>query len=192
MRSDEKRSIREAAKQARHAQVQKDQTSRLVTQRLFAMPEFARARCVLWYVDVRDEVRTRHALPQALRTEQVVVVPYCVGDRLQLFRMRRLDDLSPGQFGILEPKAELRDDPLRRIKAGEVDFVIVPGVAFDLDGNRAGHGKGYYDRLLAEVRPETGLAALAFECQIFPRIPVDDHDVGMDWVVTERRTIRCR
>jgi 5-formyltetrahydrofolate cyclo-ligase len=48
-----------------------------------------------------------------------------------------------------------------------------------------GHGKGYYDKLLANVRPDTPLIGLAFECQMFPEIPVETHDVFMDKVITE-------
>jgi 5-formyltetrahydrofolate cyclo-ligase len=67
----------------------------------------------------------------------------------------------------------------------ELDLVVVPGVAFDRAGGRMGHGKGYYDKLLEHARPDTPLVALAFECQLFPEIPAEAHDVFMDKVVTE-------
>ena len=63
--------------------------------------------------------------------------------------------------------------------------MIVPGVAFDRDGGRLGHGFGYYDKLLNRARPDAPLVALAFECQLFPQIPMQAHDVFMDKVVTE-------
>ncbi len=63
--------------------------------------------------------------------------------------------------------------------------MIVPGVAFDRDGGRFGHGFGYYDKLLHHVRPDAPLVALAFDCQIFPQIPMQEHDIFMDKVVTE-------
>jgi 5-formyltetrahydrofolate cyclo-ligase len=65
---------------------------------------------------------------------------------------------------------------------------MVPGVAFDRRGGRMGHGKGYYDKLLEHARLDTPLVALAFECQMFPEIPVAEHDVFMDKIITESAT----
>jgi 5-formyltetrahydrofolate cyclo-ligase len=71
-----------------------------------------------------------------------------------------------------------------------LDLVVVPGVAFDPQGNRLGWGAGYYDRLLAQVRADAPIVALAFECQIVPAIPPESHDVPVDVIVTEQRIIR--
>jgi 5-formyltetrahydrofolate cyclo-ligase len=62
----------------------------------------------------------------------------------------------------------------------------VPGVAFDQSGGRMGHGFGYYDRLLQHARPDAPLVALAFECQLFPEIPAEAHDIFMDKSITEK------
>jgi 5-formyltetrahydrofolate cyclo-ligase len=64
-------------------------------------------------------------------------------------------------------------------------LIMVPGVAFDQEGGRTGHGKGYYDKLLEHARPDTPLVALAFECQMFEGIPMQAHDIYMDKVITE-------
>ena len=72
-----------------------------------------------------------------------------------------------------------------RCRFGEIDLIMVPGVAFDRRGARMGHGKGYYDKLLQHARPETPLIALAFECQLFPEIPTASHDIFMDMIITE-------
>ncbi|EMI16969.1 5-formyltetrahydrofolate cyclo-ligase [Rhodopirellula maiorica SM1] len=64
---------------------------------------------------------------------------------------------------------------------------MVPGVGFDARGGRTGHGKGYYDKLLENAKPETPFVALAFECQMFDEIPMQGHDIFMDKVVTEKR-----
>jgi 5-formyltetrahydrofolate cyclo-ligase len=73
----------------------------------------------------------------------------------------------------------------KRLKPEDLDLIMVPGVAFDRQGGRTGHGKGYYDKLLQHARPDCPLVALAFECQMFPEIPVQSHDIYMDKVVTE-------
>jgi 5-formyltetrahydrofolate cyclo-ligase len=64
-------------------------------------------------------------------------------------------------------------------------MVVVPGVAFDRSGGRLGHGKGYYDKLLVRIRPDAHIVAVAYECQLFPEVPMLPHDVRMHKVVTE-------
>ena len=139
----------------------------------------------MYYVDVRSEVRTRHYLPTALTQGKKIVVPYCVDGELELFHLQSMEELAVGMYKILEPKAELRGLAEKRVGPDELDLVIVPGVAFDRDGGRLGHGFGYYDKLLQHARPGAPLVALAFECQLFPRIPMQDHDIFMDKIITE-------
>ena len=188
----EKDSLRRAAREERRRQPDKDAVSQRIIDRLMAMSQYDCAVKVMWYVDVRDEVRTRSSLPRVLASEKEIVVPYCQGDDLRLFRLRRTDELSPGAFGILEPRDDLRGQDGRTADPQELDLVIVPGVAFDERGGRLGYGRGFYDRLLGEVAPRVTLVWVAYDCQIFASIPTNDHDIAMDWLVTERRTIRCR
>ena len=185
----DKTEIRTAAHAARKAQPEKDSVSRRITDRLVSMPAYRNADTVMWYVDVRDEVRTRHALPDAVAGDKRIVVPYCVDGELELFDLRSMDELAEGMYRILEPRDDLRDDPDRRVDVKDLSLIVVPGVGFDDAGGRTGHGKGYYDKLLENARPETPLVALAFECQMFDRIPMDGHDIHMDFVVTEDRII---
>jgi 5-formyltetrahydrofolate cyclo-ligase len=180
-----KKAIREQAHANRNAQPDKDALSKVICERLVALPEYARARTALYYVDVRSEVRTRDYLATALRHDKRIVVPYCVEGALELFLLESMDELATGMYRILEPREELRGRPEKRVGVEELDLVVVPGVAFDRTGARMGHGKGYYDKLLEHARPDTPLVALAFECQLFPEIPTEAHDVFMDKVVTE-------
>jgi 5-formyltetrahydrofolate cyclo-ligase len=138
------------------------------------------------YIDVRTEVRTRHYLPALLQSGKRIVVPYCVDKELELFHLENMDELAVGMYKILEPKTELRDLPAKRVDVKELDLIMVPGVAFDRRGARMGHGFGYYDKLLEHARANAPLVALAFECQLFPEIPTQAHDVYMDKIVTER------
>jgi 5-formyltetrahydrofolate cyclo-ligase len=190
--ADRKTAIRTAAHAARKAQGEKETVSTAITDRVMAMPQYKQAKCVMWYVDVRDEVRTRHALPETLLTSQKVVVPYCVDGELELFHLETMDELELGMYKILEPKESLRDVAAKKVAIEELDFVIVPGVAFDREGGRTGHGKGYYDKLLENAKPETPLVALAFECQLFDEIPMQSHDIYMDAVVTESAIYKGR
>ncbi len=190
--ADRKTEIRAAAHAARKAQADKEAVSVQITDRVMAMPQYQAAGCVMWYVDVRDEARTRHALPQALTAAQKIVVPYCVDGELELFLLESMDELELGMYKILEPRTDLRDVASKKVAIEDLDFVMVPGVAFDRDGGRTGHGKGYYDKLLENARPGTPLVALAFECQLFDEIPMQSHDIYMDCVVTETAIYRGR
>ena len=183
--ADQKTAIRTAAHAARKAQPEKEAVSARITDRVMEMPQYRDAHCVMWYVDVRDEVRTRHALPEALTQGKKVIVPYCVDGELELFWLESMDELELGMYRILEPRAELRSVQEKKVLPQELDFVMVPGVAFDREGGRTGHGKGYYDKLLQHARPDAPLVALGFECQLFPEIPMQPHDIFMDAVVTE-------
>ncbi len=186
-----KRQIRQQAHANRAAQPDKDELSRKICQQFAALPEYAAARTVMLYVDVRSEVRTRHFLPTALADGKRIVVPYCVNDVLESFHLESMDELAIGMYKILEPRQELRRLPEKQVPVGEIDLVMVPGVAFDRRGARMGHGKGYYDKLLAHARQNAPLVALAFQCQLFPEIPTQAHDVFMDKIITEQAVYQC-
>lgn len=181
-----KQQIREQAHANRRELAQKDELSHIICEKFCSLPAYQAARCVLFYVDVRAEVRTRNSLAEALSHGKKIVVPWC-NDRgeLELFWLREMSDLSVGMYKILEPRADLRLLPERQVAVQELDLVMVPGVAFDSTGARMGHGKGYYDKLLQNARLDCPLVALAFECQMFPVIPMQPHDIFMDRILTE-------
>lgn len=183
--------IREMARKNRVAQKDKDELSLAICGTFTSLPAYTAAATVMWYVDAGSEVRTRHTLPGALAHGKRVVVPWCVVEtnQLELFHLEDMSELVEGAYKILEPKAELRGLAQKKVRPDELDLVMVPGTAFDMRGGRMGQGKGYYDRLLAHARPDAPLVALAFDCQMFEEIPVAAHDVFMDVVITETRTI---
>lgn len=180
-----KQEIRTAAHAARKAQADKEGVSKKITDTVIGLPEYQSAHCIMWYVDVRAEARTRQALPDAVGSGKKIVIPFCVDGELELFHLESMDELSEGMYGILEPREELRDVASKRVPVEELDLILVPGVAFDAVGGRTGHGKGYYDKLLENARADTPLVSLAFQCQIFDEIPMQSHDIYMDKVVTE-------
>jgi 5-formyltetrahydrofolate cyclo-ligase len=186
-----KAAIREQARKNRVAQKNKDEVSRTICEKFTALPAYSAARTVMWYVDAGSEVRTRNTLPKALTHGKRVVVPWCVVETntLELFLLEDMSELVEGAYKILEPKSELRLLPMKVVKPEELDLVMVPGTAFDPRGGRMGQGKGYYDRLLANARTDAPLVGLAFDCQVFDEIPVAPHDVFMDMVLTESRTL---
>lgn len=182
---ERKEALRQQAHANRQALANKDELSQIICQKFAELPEYAAARTVMFYVDVRAEVRTRHYLPTALEHGKRIVVPYCVDGELELFHLESMNELAVGMYKILEPRRELRELPGKKVEVAELDLIMVPGVAFDRTGARMGHGFGYYDKLLEHARAETPLVALAFECQLFEEIPTQAHDVFMDKIITE-------
>lgn len=183
---EKKNALRKQAHSNRNDQPDKDELSRRIVGAFMSLPEYAKADSVLFYVDVRSEVRTRNDLQTALSSGKTIVVPWCNdAGELELFRLTSMDQLEIGMYKILEPKQELRNADEHQIGVEDLDLIMVPGVGFDARGARMGHGKGYYDKLLEHARKDTPLIALAFECQMFEEIPVAGHDVFMDKVVTE-------
>ena len=184
--AEKKTRIREQAHANRRAQENKDDISREIVAKFMTLPEYASAETVMFYVDVRAEVRTRHDLEAALASGKRIVVPYCLDGELELFYLESMDELETGMYKILEPRSELREVDAKHLRPEDLDLIMVPGVAFDKEGGRTGHGKGYYDKLLQHARGDAPLVALAFECQMFDAIPMQAHDIFMDKVVTEK------
>ncbi len=181
-----KQEIRKQGLARRKAQPEKDQASRAICERFASLPAYEAADTVMLYVHMRDEVRTQEFLPEAIASGKRVIVPYCVENELELFRLESMDELEIGTWGILEPRILLRGMPTKRAEPREIDVIIVPGVAFDRRGGRLGHGRGYYDRLLQHVRPDATLAGVCYESQLFPEVPMLEYDVFMNHVLTEK------
>ncbi len=159
---------------------------RAVRQRLRALDIFKKAGTVLFYASFRDEVDTLSLIEESLDEGKKVILPRVEGPELKLYRVTGTAGLPRGFMGIPEPAG---DEPAAGID--EADIVIVPGVAFDLSGGRLGYGKGYYDKLLARRARPVPLVALAYEAQIYEgKVPMAPHDIRMDWIITEERTIR--
>ncbi|MCH2202889.1 MAG: 5-formyltetrahydrofolate cyclo-ligase [Fuerstiella sp.] len=183
-----KSQIRRTARSRRDDQQHKDELSDRIVGAFMSLPEYATASTVMFYIDARSEVRTHQSLPDALESDKTIIVPWC-NDRgeLELFHLEGMDELEIGKYRIPEPRNDLRALSEKQVCVKELDVIMVPGTGFDTRGARIGSGKGYYDKLLKQVRTDTQLIALAFECQMFDEIPIADHDVLMDKVITEDR-----
>lgn len=180
-----KAEVRRIAYRRRRQQRDPVSVSRAILERLFASTPYQTSRTILFYVGVRSEVSTIDHVSLALAAGKSVFVPLCEANELQLFQLKSIDELAPGTYGIPEPKVELRDKEHRNGSIDEIELAIVPGVAFGRDGSRIGNGRGYYDRLFRSISSPTIRVGVAFECQIFDTLPIDEHDVWMDAVVTE-------
>lgn len=162
-----------------------------IARRLFELTEYRSARIIMFFLNFGKEVMTLKMVPQALAQGKRVVAPKTVHKERRMILSEIFDveaDLAPGMWNIPEPKA----DKLRVLQPEEVDFVVVPGVAFDEKGNRLGYGGGYYDRFFSQLREDVPLVAVTFEIQVLKQLPVAPWDRRVDLIVTEERTINCR
>jgi 5-formyltetrahydrofolate cyclo-ligase len=158
-----------------------------IYERVVAWSVFQAAQCVACYVSVQNEVDTRRFIEYALGVGKQVCVPVTQGRGVMGFQeILSLDNLQSARFGLLEPE---RDVGLM-VEPDDLDLVIVPGVAFDRRGNRLGFGGGYYDRFFE--RCNATRVGLAYAFQVVDDIPAEDHDVKIDWLVTEDEVILCQ
>ena len=141
-----------------------------------AHPFFQAADTVLLYHSLPDEVCT-HEFVRRWSERKRVLLPVVVGNDLELCRYTGPDSMRIGAYGIEEPVGE----PFTAY--AEIGFVLVPGVAFDVQGNRLGRGKGYYDRLLPRLT-SAFRAGVCFPYQLFPSLPTEAFDIRMHEVLT--------
>lgn len=166
-------------------------SSQGIAAQLFALPEYMAAKTIMYFVNFNKEVATLDMIPQTLSHDKRVVVPKTIHKERRMILSEIFDvdeDLAPGLWNIPEPKP----DKMRPVAPKDIDFVVVPGVAFDEAGNRMGYGGGYYDRFFPELRDGVPLVAVTFELQMLPLIPVAPWDRQVDIIVTEKRIIRCQ
>ncbi len=150
---------------------------------LIAQQRWQNARSILFHAPMAGELDLWPLVGEALAASRTVALPRFVPeDNLYIVcEIENTDgDLEPGQFGIREPAEDCRQISLKRL-----DLILVPGVAFDLQGRRLGRGKGYYDQLLAEVRGP--ICGVAFDEQIVAEVPLEPHDVVVDCILTPTR-----
>jgi len=159
----------------------------LAAPHLLALPELARARRVALYAPVRGEIDTR-PLHEGLAARGVACAyPRIVAEGPLQFVDAAPGDLVADRLGIPSPAAGAAP-----VSLAEIDVFVVPGLAFDLDGERLGWGHGYYDRTLAGASAALRIG-YAFEFQLVAAVPIDADDEHVDFVVTEtgaRRTAK--
>lgn len=139
--------------------------SRAIMAKLFSLDTFQYAEAIMLYVSFGSEVETQKGIQKVIKMGKRVFIPDAVGV------------LEVGRGGI------------KRGNPGEIDLVIVPGIAFDFLGNRLGYGTGWYDKFLRRLKPGADLIGVAFEEQLVDTIPNEHHDIRVHQIVTEARVI---
>ncbi len=156
---------------------EKRRRSKQILEKVEQLPEFISAKTVLLYWAMADEVQTSDFVMKWAESKRVIL-PCVNGNDLDLRVFRGAEDLIAGEnFGIPEPSGELFT------AYEEIDLILVPGVAFDVENNRMGRGKAYYDKLLSSLKAYK--LGVCFDFQFLESVPTDEHDIKMDRIVSE-------
>ena len=185
-RVDEKAALRAQARAARRAipAPERERLSERIAEHALDLPELTKVGTIGCYVAAGSEVDTRLLLRGLTARAHRVAVPVIAGDALRWVRLNHPWALVPGERGIDVPRQPWEDAP-----ASELVVVFVPGVRFGRDGSRLGQGGGHFDRFLV-AHPKALRVGLAFDAQLDARVPTEEHDEGMDVIVTENGRLR--
>ena len=187
---ESKRRLREQISQLRKdvAAAESARAGQAAARALMDLELARRAKQIALYAALPYELPTRLLFDAVVEKTGAALLPRTADPLgLEFFAVARWEDLRPGTFGVLEPR---NDGTAVRLMPG--DLVVVPGVAFDEDGYRLGHGKGYYDRAFAaELGDAPTLVGFGYEFQIVDAVPHDHRDRQMDAIVTDRKVRDC-
>ncbi len=164
------------AKKAAMTQGQIEACSKELTEKTLASALFQNATSLYGYLPYNQEVQTWELLHAAQKAGKRVAVPKVYGETMRFLWLDDLEAVSLGYCGIPEPVADEpeADDPHA--------LVLMPGLAFDPNGNRMGYGGGFYDRFLA-AEPEHPTLALCYGFQMLPKLETEAHDIPVDQVI---------
>lgn len=210
MRKDELRKILKFALREKFTQSSPDEIRRLslaAFENLITIPPLHVAETIMLYIEMSCEFPvTPFFVPLLNHPARRVVIPWCDGNRLHLFRLASSDEvegqddfrrlcferLAPGAFGIQEPKESLRLRSEFLIEPQQLDLVILPGLGFDAACRRIGRGKGYYDRFVTTLRGSVPLVGVCFDEQVIGTVPTEPHDRPLNYVVTPTRVCAAK
>jgi len=183
---DNKKELRKLFTDIRASVSNKQAKDKLITDRLLADERIASADVILLYASFRSEIDTWAAARMLSEAGRTIAFPLCLKDHGMSFHVvSSPEQLDTGSYGIREPSPELPQPEL----SGQT-VCLVPGLAFTPQGGRLGYGGGFYDRFIAS-HPYVHTIALAYEELITPDLPMQQHDIRVDSIITEERTVFC-
>lgn len=191
-----KQEIRKSHLEQRNALDPNDiiQAGTKMKEHLLQSPLYQNARTVMLYKDFRKEAPTEDMIVDVLFSGRSLVLPLTDKDlKIHAYQINEigcsdqmcvtdiLSKLRLSKIGILEPDP----DHCNLADLSSIDLVVVPGVGFDVKGNRIGYGKGCYDGFLPQLTPNTPKIGMAFDFQIVAELPSTENDISMDYLLTE-------
>ena len=144
---------------------------------------FKNAQKIGVYYPIGSEILTQDIIQELLSNAKEVFLPKVKGDKMEFRKIVDFSSLEKGSFDIMEPKDDCKVD-------NKLDVILVPTVGITPEGVRLGYGHGFYDKFLAENKTTT--ISLTLEKQIVKNIPKSEHDIIIDWIVTEDKMLQTQ
>ena len=155
-----------------------------IREKLLSTEEYKSAETVFCFVGIEREIDTRGILADILAAGKRLCVPRCIGAGcMEAKEILSLADLSPGSFGIPEPP-----ETAPTVRPDEIDLAVVPCLSCSHTGSRLGRGGGFYDRFLQSFHGNA--LTLCREALIRENIPMEEHDVAIPIVITDKGIYR--
>lgn len=176
---EEKRLMRRSVLAKRDAltEQQQETAAALITERVCAHEWFVTSEVILAFVSYGSEIRTDGILTKALELGKKVYVPKVEGNDINFYRLEDFMDLIEGYCGIREPEGNTECFCFTPQISKKV-CMLMPGVAFDQNGNRCGYGKGFYDRfLIGKEALWSRTLGICHKCQLVEALPTEKWDV---------------
>ena len=170
--------------------VEKEKMDRKICDKFYESKYYRDAKNIFIYISYDSEINTKEIINKALMDNKKIYVPRTefktrLMDAVEIIS---LDNLIESEYGILEPSIGES-----HIEPNELDLIVVPGVAFDRNGGRIGYGAGFYDRYFKKINKDNikkiQKLALAYDFQILENIPMNEHDVPVSYIITEKEFI---
>ena len=146
---------------------------------------------ILLYASFGSEPKTDKLIEYELKENGYAILPFCDGDKIIATKITDISDLNPGKFKIRELDTSRISLTSRAIDPSSLDIILVPGLGFDLTGNRLGYGQGYYDRFLPLCTSAIKIG-LCFEKLIIPNLPIEETDQKVDFIISESKTYKTK
>ena len=178
---ERKENVRKILRQRKEAMIPEDRLSKSHRICRHLMEIIRNGETVMVFTSKEKEVNTEPLILTLFKKGNPVVVPIIVKEdvSLRLSYLRDFSALVPSTFGVPEPIGS--EIPAA---AEDISTIVLPMLGFDRNGGRIGYGAGYYDRFLSKNRNLRKIG-IAFACQEFEDLPVDENDIRMDYIITE-------
>ena len=163
--------------------------SDIIKNKLLQMDCIKNSNTIMLYLDFNNEVITDDLIKELISMGKIVASPITIIKEKVLIPSQITDfenGIKYGAYNIREPKPDCSPE----INIKNIDVVIVPAVAYDINGFRLGYGGGFYDRFLENIREDAVTIGIAFDLQIFDEVPKEPHDAQLDYIITESRILK--
>ena len=181
----EKQKLRQEYIKLRKQLENKKEKSKIIFNKLINDDDFINSNVIALYNSLDSEVDTNELIKYSLGIGKTVVLPKVSSNNLKFYKIKENEIFKKSSFGVLEPIDNINNLVLE----SSIDLVIVPGLCFDLNKNRLGFGKGFYDRFL--INSNIKNIAICFDEQLLinGNLPINHQDIKVQKIITDKRIV---